>query len=126
MEVFGTNYPTVDGTCVRDYIHVKDLARAHVSALSHLRAGGKSDVFNCGYGTGYSVNQVIAAVKKASGVDFTVKQSPRRPGDPAAVVASSDKIRHQLGWKPEHANLDTIVTQALNWEKHLAQFKLAS
>jgi UDP-glucose 4-epimerase len=126
MEVFGTNYPTIDGTCVRDYIHVKDLARAHVSALGHLRAGGKSDVFNCGYGTGYSVRQVIEAVKKASGVDFTVKQSPRRPGDPAAVVASSEKIRNQLGWKPEHANLDTIVTQALNWEKHLAAFKLAS
>jgi UDP-glucose 4-epimerase len=126
MEVFGNNYPTPDGTCVRDYIHVSDLAKAHAAALKHLRTGGGSDVFNAGYGTGYSVRQVLEAVKKASGIDFTVKQSPRRPGDPAAVVANSDKLRKALNWQPQHANLDEIVTQALNWEKHLARMKLAS
>jgi UDP-glucose 4-epimerase len=126
MEVFGTDYPTADGTCVRDYIHVKDLARAHMSALAHLRAGGKSDIFNCGYSKGFSVHDVIAAVKRASGVDFTVKMSPRRPGDPAAIVAASAKIRDQLGWTPEHDDLDVIVVQALSWEKRVDQLKAAS
>jgi UDP-glucose 4-epimerase len=126
MEVFGTDYPTADGTCVRDYIHVKDLARAHMSALAHLRAGGKSDIFNCGYSKGFSVHEVIAAVKRVSGVDFTVKMSPRRPGDPAAIVAASAKIRDQLGWKPEHDDLDVIVAQALRWEKRVDQLKAAS
>ncbi len=125
MEVFGTDYPTADGTCVRDYIHVKDLARAHMSALAHLRAGGKSDIFNCGYSKGFSVHQVIAAVKRASGVDFTVQMSPRRPGDPAAIVAASAKIRDQLGWTPEHDDLDVIVAQALSWEKRVDQLKAA-
>jgi UDP-glucose 4-epimerase len=123
MEVFGTDYPTVDGTCVRDYIHVKDLARAHMSALAHLKAGGKSDVFNCGYGKGYSVLQVIEAVKRTSNHDFEVKMSPRRPGDPAAVVALPTKIMRDLGWKPEHANLDQIVTQAMAWERRLEVLK---
>ena len=126
MEVFGTDYPTDDGTCVRDYIHVKDLARAHMSALAHLRKGGGSDIFNCGYSKGFSVHDVIAAVKRKSGVDFTVKMSPRRPGDPAAIVAASFKIRVQLGWKPEHDDLDTIVAQALSWEKRVDQLKAAS
>ncbi len=123
MEVFGTDYPTADGTCVRDYIHVKDLARAHMSALKHLRGGGRSDVFNCGYGKGYSVLQVIDAVRHASNRDFEVKMSPRRPGDPAAVVAAPDKIMRQLGWQPEHANLDQIVTQAMAWERKLEGLK---
>ena len=126
MEVFGTDYPTEDGTCVRDYIHVKDLARAHMSALTYLRQGGKPDIFNCGYSKGYSVHQVIAAVKKASGVDFKVVLSPRRPGDPAAIVAASAKIREILGWKPEHDDLARIVTQALAWEKRVDRLKAAS
>ena len=126
MEVFGTDYPTEDGTCVRDYIHVKDLARAHMSALTYLRQGGKPDIFNCGYSKGYSVHQVIAAVKKASGVDFKVVLSPRRPGDPAAIVAASAKIRETLGWKPEHDDLARIVTQALAWEKRVDRLKAAS
>lgn len=126
MEVFGTDYPTADGTCVRDYIHVKDLARAHMSALAHLKAGGKSDVFNCGYGKGYSVLQVIEAVKRTSNREFAVKVSPRRPGDPAAVVAAPAKIMRELGWQPEHADLDQIVTQAMAWERRLAEIKKAS
>lgn len=119
MEVFGTDYDTVDGTCVRDYIHVKDLARAHSAALAYLRNGGASDIFNCGYSRGYSVSQVIDAVKRASGVDFEVRLAPRRPGDPAAIVAASDKIRSTLGWQPMLDNLDTIVGHALAWERQL-------
>lgn len=123
MEVFGTDYPTSDGTCVRDYIHVKDLARAHMSALGYLRKGGATDIFNCGYSKGYSVLEVIGAVKRVSGVDFPAKLSPRRPGDPAAIVAGSAKIRATLGWKPEHDDLDKIVAQALAWENHLKSIK---
>ncbi len=126
MEVFGTDYDTDDGTCIRDYIHVKDLARAHMSALRHLRAGGKSDIYNCGYSTGYSVLQVIEAVKRAVGKPFDVRLSPRRAGDPAAIVASSAKIKEQLGWRPEHDDLDKIVSQALRWEEHLMEYKKAS
>ena len=94
-----------------------------MSALQHLRGGGQSDVFNCGYGQGYSVLEVIDAVKRASGRDFEVKMSPRRPGDPAAIVAAPDKIMRQLGWQPEHDNLDQIVTQALAWERKLEGLK---
>lgn len=126
MEVFGTDYPTPDGTCIRDYIHVKDLARAHMVALQYLRAGGASDVFNCGYSKGYSVLEVIEAVKRAAGREFEVRMSPRRPGDPAAIVAASDKIRRTLGWTPEHDNLDIIVSQALAWEERLGQLRAAS
>lgn len=126
MEVFGTDYPTLDGTCVRDYIHVKDLARAHMSALEHLRKGGASDIFNCGYSKGFSVHEVIAAVKRVSGVDFAVKLSPRRAGDPAAIVAASNKIRSELGWVPKHDDLATIVAQALSWERRVDQLKAAS
>ena len=121
MEVFGTDYPTRDGTCVRDFIHVKDLARAHVAALGHLRAGGGADVFNCGYSKGYSVLEVIDAVKRVSGKPMDVRLSPRRPGDPAAIVAASAKIREQLGWVPHHDDLDRIVAQALAWEAELAR-----
>ncbi len=123
IEVFGTDYPTPDGTCIRDYIHVKDLVRAHTSALVYLRNGGKADVFNCGYTKGYSVLDVIAAVKRMSNRDFEVALSPRRPGDPAAIVAASTKIRATLGWVPEHDDLDQIVAQALRWEDHLARFR---
>jgi UDP-glucose 4-epimerase len=121
--VFGTDYPTTDGTCVRDFIHVTDLARAHLTALAYLRGGGASDVFNCGYSRGYSVLEVIDAVKRVSGRDFDVRRSPRRPGDPAAIVADSAKIRGSLGWVPEHDDLDRIVAHALRWEEHLSRFK---
>ncbi|MGQ0455995.1 MAG: UDP-glucose 4-epimerase GalE [Hyphomicrobium sp.] len=119
LHVYGADYPTADGTCVRDYIHVTDLARAHLSALEHLKRGGVSDVFNCGYSQGYSVHQVISSVKRVSDVDFKVVLAPRRAGDPATIVADSTKIRGQLGWKPIHDNLDEIVAQALQWERRL-------
>ena len=123
LDVFGTDYPTPDGTCIRDYIHVKDLARAHVAALDHLRGGGTNAVFNCGYSKGYSVLQVIDAVKRVSGVDFEVRLAPRRPGDPASIVAGSERIRADLGWVPEHDDLDEIVAQALAWERKLANLE---
>ena len=119
MEVYGTDYPTEDGTCIRDYIHVSDLARAHADALRYLRAGGASDVFNCGYSHGSSVLAVIEAVKRNAGRDFEVRLSARRPGDPAAIVAASDKIRATLGWSPAHDDLDEIVRTALAWERKL-------
>lgn len=119
LEIFGTDYATPDGTCVRDYIHVTDLARAHLAALDHLRAGGTSLTLNCGYGRGYSVAEVVEVVKKVSGVDFPVKRSPRRPGDPASLVAKADRIRAELGWSPEHDDLEQIVRQALAWEEKL-------
>jgi UDP-glucose 4-epimerase len=126
MEVFGTDYPTPDGTCIRDYIHVTDLIRAHAAALDYLVTGGKSDVFNCGYSKGFSVLEVIDAVKRVSGNDFEVRLSPPRPGDPAAIVAGSAKIRQRLGWSPRHDDLDEIVRHALAWEAQLARFKIAS
>lgn len=119
MDVFGTDYPTADGTCVRDYIHVTDLVAAHMVALRHLDGGGASDVFNCGYSSGYSVFEVIDAVKRASGGPFPVNLAPRRPGDAEAIVADSSKIRSKLGWSPMLDNLDLIVTHALTWEKSL-------
>jgi UDP-glucose 4-epimerase len=125
IDVFGTDYPTIDGTCVRDYIHVKDLALAHISALAYLRTGGASDIFNAGYSKGYSVLEVLDAVKRVSGKAFDVRLAPRRPGDPAGIVAGSAKIRDVLGWVPQHDDLDAIVRQALAWEDHLARFKLA-
>jgi UDP-glucose 4-epimerase len=119
MDVFGTDYPTPDGTCIRDYIHVTDLVAAHMVALKHLEAGGDSDVFNCGYSSGYSVLEVIEAVKRAAGGPFPVNLAPRRPGDAEAIVADSAKIRSRLGWKPQLADLDLIVTHALGWERSL-------
>ena len=120
IQVFGTDYPTRDGTCIRDYIHVTDLTRAHLAALRHLRAGGGSDVFNCGYGRGYSVLEVIDAVQRASGRSFEVRLGPRRPGDPAVVIAATGKVRTLLGWVPEHDRLDAMVFQALRWEERLS------
>ena len=124
MEVFGTDYPTPDGSCLRDYIQVSDLARAHMAALKHLRQGGENLTANCGYQRGYSVLEVVETVKRVSGVDFEVKISGRRPGDPAAIVAANGKIRHALGWKPIHDNLEDIVRQALAWEKKLLAEKV--
>lgn len=121
MDVFGTDYPTADGTCVRDYIHVSDLVAAHVAALHYLDGGGTSDIFNCGYSSGYSVLEVIEAVKRASGGPFPVNLGPRRPGDAEAIVADSSKIRSRLGWRPTLADLDLIVTHALAWERSLTK-----
>jgi UDP-glucose 4-epimerase len=119
MEVFGTDYATADGTCVRDYIHVWDLAEAHLLALKRLRAGGTSLVANCGYGKGYSVLQVIDAVKRVVGHDFEVRISGRRPGDPASIVANANRARQELGWQPQLDDIDAIVTHALAWEEAL-------
>ena len=124
MDVYGTDYPTPDGSCLRDYIHVTDLARAHLDALRHLRGGGDSLVCNVGYQRGYSVLEVIDIVKKVSGVDFPVTLVGRRPGDPAAIVASNERIRTKLGWTPQHDNLEEIVRQALDWERRLHNMKL--
>ena len=105
MDVFGTDYPTPDGTCIRDYIHVSDLVRAHSDALAYLRGGGASATFNCGYGRGFSVREVIDTVKRVSGVDFKVELAARRPGDPAQIVAASDRARSTLGWQPHFDDL---------------------
>ena len=121
LEVYGTDYATPDGTCLRDYIHVSDLISAHVDALSHLRRGGESGIFNCGYGKGYSVLEVIKAVERVNGAALPVTYGPRREGDPAAIVAGADRVRSVLGWQPKHENLDFIVETALAWEKKLAQ-----
>lgn len=126
LDVFGTDYETPDGTCIRDYIHVTDLVGAHLAALKLLREGGGSQVLNCGYGRGSSVLDVVEAVKKASGNDFPVQMSERRPGDPAALVAGAERIRDILGWTPAHDDLDTIVAQALAWERGLDEMKKSS
>src|SRR5579883_49758 len=120
MMVFGIDYPTPDGTCVRDYIHVSDLVRAHSDALAYLRGGGASTTLNCGYGRGFSVLEVIDTVKRIAGVDFKVERAPRRPGDPACIVAASDRIRATLGWRPRLDDLSTIARHALEWERKLA------
>jgi UDP-glucose 4-epimerase len=119
IDVFGTDFPTPDGTGIRDYIHVSDLVRAHSDALRHLRAGGESLTLNCGYGHGFSVLEVIDTVKRVSGVDFRVDTAPRRPGDPAQVVAAADRARALLGWRPQLDDLTTIVAHALAWQKKL-------
>jgi UDP-glucose 4-epimerase len=118
IEVFGTDYPTPDGTCIRDYIHVCDLTRAHADALRHLRSGRPSLTLNCGYGRGFSVLEVIDAVKRVAGIDFKVTMSGRRPGDPSAIVADCGRIRSLLGFAPQLDQLDTIVDHALKWERH--------
>jgi UDP-glucose 4-epimerase len=120
MDIYGTDYPTPDGTCIRDYIHVTDLARAHTAALRYLRAGGGTVTLNCGYGRGASVREVIQSVKRIAGTDFRVDTAPRRPGDPAVVVAAANRIRALLDWRPALDRLDTIVSHALAWERTLA------
>ncbi|MDB5569949.1 MAG: galE [Hyphomicrobiales bacterium] len=119
MEVFGVDYPTPDGSGVRDYIQVTDLVRAHMDALVHLRKGGESTTCNVGYQRGYSVLEVIDVVKSVSGADFPVKLSPRRPGDVGSVVAANARVKSVLGWRPKHDNLREIIGQALAWERRL-------
>ncbi|MEI9901533.1 MAG: UDP-glucose 4-epimerase GalE [Hyphomicrobium sp.] len=121
ITVYGTDYPTPDGTCVRDYIHVTDLVAAHGDALRYLRKGGASLVANCGYGRGFSVLEVIDTVKRVSGRDFPVSLGARRPGDPSAIVASPALIKERLGWQPRHAELAGIVHDALAWEEALTR-----
>jgi UDP-glucose 4-epimerase len=125
LDIFGTDYPTVDGTCVRDYIHVTDLVRAHWHALQYLRHGGESAIFNCGYGRGYSVLEVLDTVKRVSGVDFEVRMSGRRAGDPANLVAATKRIYDLLPWQPQFEDLELIVEHALNWERKLLAHKVA-
>ena len=121
LSIFGDDYDTEDGTCVRDYIHVEDLANAHVDALRYLGQGGGSDIFNCGYGRGYSVREVVECVKAVSGVDFPVKQESRRAGDPDQLVANNTHIRNTLGWQPALDDLSGICRSALQWEQKLDQ-----
>ncbi|MGH8148045.1 MAG: UDP-glucose 4-epimerase GalE [Rhodanobacteraceae bacterium] len=120
LSIFGTDYDTPDGTGVRDYIHVDDLASAHLDALKYLRAGGESTTLNCGYGHGYSVREVLAAVGRAHGSPVPYVEEPRREGDPPSLIAVSDKIRATLGWAPRHDDLDFIAQTALAWERELA------
>lgn len=119
LEIYGTDYPTPDGTCIRDYIHVSDLAVAHVLALDYLRGDGPSVTLNCGYGGGYSVREVVDAVRRVSGRDFSAVPAARRPGDPTILVANADRIRELLNWRPAYDELDRIVTDAFRWEEDL-------
>jgi UDP-glucose 4-epimerase len=119
VSIYGTDYATSDGTGVRDYIHVHDLARAHLLAVDYLNDGGQSETMNCGYGHGYSVREVLRSVERVSGRPLQVKELPRRAGDPPSLVAKSDRIRQLLGWQPELDNLDGIVQSSLNWERKL-------
>jgi UDP-glucose 4-epimerase len=119
VSVFGSDYPTADGTGIRDYIHVEDLAGAHLAALDHLRREGASAVLNCGYGHGYSVRQVLDSVQRVAGRSLTIREEPRRAGDPATLVARAERIRAVLGWTPKLDDLDTIVRSSLAWEARL-------
>lgn len=123
LYVFGTDYPTADGTGVRDYIHVDDLADAHIKALDYLRRGGASITLNCGYGHGYSVREVIDAVNRVNGTPIRVREEQRRAGDPPTLIARADKIRATLGWTPKYDDLDFIVRTSLDWERKLLQRK---
>ena len=123
VEIYGTDYATADGTCVRDYVHVQDLAAAHVSALRYLRGGGDSTTLNCGYGRGFSVREVIRAVERAAGRALPIRESGRRAGDPPVLVAASERIRRVLDWSPEHNDLDFIARTALDWERSLSTSK---
>ena len=119
VSIFGTDYDTPDGTGLRDYIHVEDLATAHLDALTYLRGGGESTTLNCGYGHGYSVRDVLSAVEKANGSPLNIKEEPRRAGDPPELVAVADRVREVLGWSPRYDDLDVIVETALAWEKKI-------
>jgi UDP-glucose 4-epimerase len=117
IQVFGTDYPTKDGTCVRDYIHVTDLADAHVKALNYLNQGGKSEILNCGYGHGFSVREVLSVVKEVTGKNISITDSPRRAGDPASLTARVDRIHRVIHWQPKYDDLRLIVNSAYEWEK---------
>lgn len=121
MSVFGANFPTHDGTCIRDYIHVTDLAQAHLDSIDHLRAGRDSFIANCGYGHGFSVLEVIETMKRVSGIDFAVTIDAPRQGDPGKIVADPSRLMHLTDWKPKFDHLETIVSHALSWEKILLQ-----
>jgi UDP-glucose 4-epimerase len=120
LQIFGTDYPTPDGTCIRDYIHVDDLAHAHILTLDYLLATGMSRVYNCGYGHGYSVREVIKTVKEVTGKDFRTEETGRRPGDTPVLVADSSRLKNELRWKPLHADLEFIIRTAWEWEKKLS------
>ncbi|MBE0705387.1 MAG: UDP-glucose 4-epimerase, partial [Afipia sp.] len=126
IDVFGTDYPTPDGSCIRDFIHVSDLAQAHLAALSYLAQGGESVTLNCGYGRGYSVLETIEAVRRVSGRNFAVQMSPRRPGDIMTMIADTTRINAMLDWTPRYDDLDTIAAHALAWEEKLLQDRLAN
>jgi len=121
VAIFGTDYPTVDGTGVRDYIHVEDLANAHLMALDYLEQGGESNTFNCGYGHGYSVREVLDMVATVNNKPLNIKELPRRAGDPPQLIADASRIRNTLGWQPQHDDLEQIVQTSLNWERKLHQ-----
>ena len=120
IEVFGEDYDTPDGTCIRDYIHVSDLAAAHVDALGHLTAANENLVLNCGYGHGYSVREVLAAVEKEAGIRLDIRGAPRRPGDAATLVADASRLRNDFAWQPRYDDLEVIVRTAIDWERKLA------
>ena len=117
LEIYGADYPTPDGTCIRDYIHVIDLASAHILAMEYLLSEKKSLILNCGYGRGFSVKEVVATVKKVTGVDFKVVETDRRPGDPPILIADNKKIKKILNWQPQYDSLETIITHAWRWEQ---------
>ena len=119
VAIFGTDYPTPDGTGVRDYIHVEDLADAHLRALAYLRDGGASVTLNCGYGHGYSVREVLAMVERLSGQRLQIREEPRRAGDPPTLIARADRVRGVLGWTPHFDDLESIVRSSLEWERRL-------
>lgn len=119
MAIFGDDYDTKDGTCIRDYIHIEDLANAHLSAMEFLEKNKKSEIFNVGYGKGFSVKEVIQTAKKVSGVDFIAQMAPRREGDPAILIANSTKLRNMTSWTPKHESLEEIISSALAWEKKI-------
>lgn len=118
ISIFGNDYPTKDGTCVRDYIHVDDLAQAHAKAVAYLMNGGESDIFNLGNGLGFTVNEIIETARKVTGHPIPAVVAPRRAGDPAILIASSEKAKKVLGWKPEKADPESIIASAWNWHKN--------
>jgi len=122
LEIFGTDYPTADGTCIRDYIHITDLAEAHVEALEFLMTENRSEILNCGYGSGFSVREVVESVKKITGINFTVEETGRREGDPAELIADNVKIKELLSWTPSFDDLNVIIKTAWEWEKKLQEF----
>lgn len=126
ISVFGTDYDTPDGTCVRDYIHVDDLAAAHIAALRYLEQGGESTIYNCGYGRGFSVREVLDMVRQVSGRDFQVDDAPRRPGDGPVLVSDSTRLRSELQWQPRYQDLSTICESSYRWEQKFTQTSLSS